>query len=298
MEISEKNGNQEMLFNKKEKCLLRISSVTDLSVPSVVMDQIFPILNGDEFPEDFGNSKLMHDPSIVAYFLKQLYEEEANRETLYSGMEDIFRHMTKEEMYNHLSELSLMELFGPVEIEEWKHAYSSHLLMHVLVTENGFHQLRYLVPLMLIHDIGKQVLHSIVPEISREIVELAQKQKLPRSIAENQLLELTHAEAGARLLKEWHFPPRFYLPVKYHHSIEIPMEYILETALIQFVNWVDCNVRGIPAQPLDRKTMELAGIEEIDTEYWIRRHRKIVAEIDHYFEPEGIMNKTKTEEKP
>ena len=68
-------------------------------------------------------------------------------------------------------------------------------------------------------------------------------------------------------------------------------EYVLETALIQFVNWVDCSVRGIPAAPLKRATMAAAGIEEIDTEYWVNRHKEIVAEINGYFEPEGIMNR-------
>ena len=282
---------EKSLFTEKEKFLLRISSVTDLAVPPVVYEQLFPILNEEKLPEDFGCSNLMHDPSIVVYFLKCLYDNEQNCDTLFSGMDDIFNHLSKEEMYALLSEMSPMQKFDAVDIEEWKHAYSSHLLMHALVTENGFTQLRYLVPLMLVHDIGKLVLHQLVPEVCDEIVNLSRTRMLPRSVAERDRLELTHADAGARLLKEWHFPARFYKPVLYHHSSYIPEEFVLETALVQFVNWVDCHVRGIPASPLKRATMAAAGIEEIDTEYWISRHKKIVAEINRYFEPEGIMNK-------
>lgn len=283
--------DKKLVFTNKEKFLLRISSVTDLTVPPVIHEQLFPIFADGKLPDDFGCSNLLHDPSIVVYFLKELYSDQANGDILYSGMDDIFNHLNKDQMYSLLSELTPMEKFENVNIEEWKHAYSCHLLMHALVTENEFTQLLYLVPLMLVHDIGKQVLHQMVPKVCDEIVALSQQRMFPRSMAEMDRLELTHADAGARLLQEWKFPPRFYKPILYHHSSIIPEEYILETALVQFVNWVDCHVRGIPASPLKRSTMAAAGIEEIDTEYWVDRHKKIVAEINRYFEPEGIMNK-------
>jgi putative nucleotidyltransferase with HDIG domain len=142
---------------------------------------------------------------------------------------------------------------------------------------------------MLIHDIGKQVLHLLEPEICNDSIALAKKMMIPRSMAERDYLNLTHADIGARLLKEWNFPEKFIKPIQYHHSSNIPEEYILETALIQFVNWVDCHVRGIPAKPLNKKTMEAAGIEEIDTEYWISRHKKIVAETEKYFSTDDII---------
>lgn len=290
-ENPENDGDKKLVVSEKDKFLLRISSVTDLTVPPIVLEQLFPILEDEKLPEDFGNSKLMHDPSIVAYFLKQLYEDDKNQETLYTGMDDIFEHLGKNIMYNLLSEMSPMQKFDKVEIEEWKHAYSSHLLMHILITENDFTNLRYLVPLMLIHDIGKLVLHQMAPEVCEDIIKLSNNRMLPRSMAEMDRLGLTHADVGAWLLKEWHFPPRFYKPILYHHRSLIPEEFVLETALVQFVNWVDCHVRGIPATPLRRAVMAAAGIEEIDTEYWVERHKKIVAEINRYFEPEGIMNK-------
>ena len=296
-EISENDNDQKMTFTEKEKFLLRISSITDLSVPPMILDQLLPVLSQQELlPEDFSRSQLLHDPSIVAYFLKQFYEEEANRELLFAGMDDIFNQMNKEEIYVLLSEMSPMENFDPVDVAEWKHAYSTHLLMHAIVSENEFSQLMYLIPLMLVHDIGKLVLHHVVPETCAEIVAAAEKRKIARCTAEDEVLNLNHADAGARLLKEWHFPERFVKPIQYHHSAEIPDEYVLETALVQFVNWVDCYVRGIPATPLNQETMTAAGIEEIDTEYWVARHRKTVAEIDRFFEPKGIMDNNTTEE--
>ena len=290
-ENPENAGDKRLVLTEKDKFLQRVSNVTDLEVPPVILDQIFPILKDDKLPEDFGRSKLMHDPSIVAYFLKQLYDEPENRETLFSGMDDIFEHLGKEKMYDLLSEMSPMGTFENISVEDWKHAYSSHLLMHAIVSENEFSQLLYLVPLMLVHDIGKLVLRQVAPDTCDNIAALCRQKMLPRSMAEMDYLRLTHADAGARLLKEWHFPPQLYKPVLYHHSSRIPEEYVLETALIQFVNWVDCHVRGIPATPLRRATMAAAGIEEIDTEYWVNRHKKIVAEINSYFEPDGIMNK-------
>lgn len=287
-ENTENDSEHTLMFTEKEKFFLRISNITDLSVPPTVLEQLFPILGDEQLPEDFGKSKLMHDPSIVSYFLKQLYDDESNREILFNGIDDLFDHLTKSEMYVLLSEMSPMARFEETEKNEWKHAYTSHLLMHTIITENGFTQLRYLVPLMLIHDIGKLVLHQIVPETCKKVLELSRKKNIPCSEAELELLDMTHANAGARLLKEWHFPEKFVKPIQYHHSEEVPEEYILETALIKFVNWVDCHVRGIPSEPLDPELMTAAGIEEIDMDYWIKRQKKIVKETDRYFAPEGV----------
>ena len=120
-EKSQSESNRKSVFTEKEKFLLRISSVTDLTVPPVILEQLFPILNDGRLPDDFGCSNLMHDPSIVIYFLKQLYDNEENRETLFSGMDDIFNHLGKDEMYALLSEMSPMSTFDDVNIEEWKH---------------------------------------------------------------------------------------------------------------------------------------------------------------------------------
>lgn len=279
-------------MSEKEKFLLRVSGITDLSVPPVILDQLLPILSKGALPEDFGKSKLLHDPSVVSYFLKKLYETESNEDSVFSGVDAIFRGLSQEEMYVILSEMTPMDRFDDVDISEWKHAYSSHLLMHALVEENGFQNLYYMVPLMLVHDIGKQALHHLMPEQYQKIVSDSRMKRIPRSSAEQEALGVTHAEVGAQLLKDWNFPEAFYYPVYYHHSEEIPGEYVLETALVQFVNWVDCTVRGIPARPLNRQMMAAAGIEEIDSEYWLSRHGKTVAEINTYFEPSGIMNST------
>ena len=291
-DFSESDRDGALEISEKEKFLLRVSSITDLSVPPVILEQLLPILSKGALPEDFGKSKLLHDPSVVSYFLKKQYELESNRDCVFPGVDAIFRGLSQEEMYVTLSEMSPMDHFSDEDISEWKHAYSSHLLMHSLVVENGFQNLYYLVPLMLVHDIGKQALHHLLPESYRKIVSASRERKIPRSSAEQEVLGVTHAEAGAQLLKEWNFPEPFYYPVYYHHTGKVPGKYVLETALVQFVNWVDCTVRGIPARPLNRPMMTAAGIEEIDSEYWISRHRKTVAEINTYFEPAGIMNNT------
>ena len=289
-ESTENIHDQKSSFSEKEQFLLRVSSITDLNVPPMILDQLFPILGEGELPADFRQNPLMHDPSVVSYFMKKLYEKPEYADCVFDGVDGVFSLLSKEYMYEILSELTPMVKFDEIEMEEWKHAYASHLLMYILITENEFFQLRYLIPLMLIHDIGKQVLHLLEPEICDNTVSLARKMMIPRSIAEKDHLNLTHAEVGARLLKEWNFPDKVTKPILYHHSTNIPEEYILETALVQFVNWLDCHVRGIPAKPLNQKTMEAAGIEEIDIDYWMKRHKRIVEETDRFFNAERDMN--------
>jgi hypothetical protein len=55
---------------------------------------------------------------------------------------------------------------------------------------------------------------------------------------------------------------------------------MVETALVQFTNWVDCKARSMPCDMPDRELMQEAGFEEIDHDYWINYQKSVISRIE------------------
>jgi putative nucleotidyltransferase with HDIG domain len=70
----------------------------------------------------------------------------------------------------------------------------------------------------LLHDVGKMVLSSVVPDVIAEAVSLARGQRLPVWRAERQVLGFDHASVSGALLRSWDFPEAVVRAVEHHHS--------------------------------------------------------------------------------
>jgi len=69
----------------------------------------------------------------------------------------------------------------------------------------------------LIHDTGKLILASCLPDRYGEVLLLARRENLSVAKAERQLFGATHAEIGAYLLALWGLPDSLVEPVAWHH---------------------------------------------------------------------------------
>jgi HD-like signal output (HDOD) protein len=69
----------------------------------------------------------------------------------------------------------------------------------------------------LLHDIGRLVLVTNLPDTYSEIYTLIQDQNLPAWEAEQHILEVTHAEVGAYLLELWGLAEPVVEAVAFHH---------------------------------------------------------------------------------
>src|SRR5437773_2389400 len=70
----------------------------------------------------------------------------------------------------------------------------------------------------LLHDVGKMVLTSVVPEAAAEAVSIARSRRLPVWQAETLVLGFHHAAVGAALLRSWGLPETVVDAVLYHHE--------------------------------------------------------------------------------
>jgi putative nucleotidyltransferase with HDIG domain len=69
----------------------------------------------------------------------------------------------------------------------------------------------------LLHDIGKLVLASSLPNEYAAALEKAEREGMPHWVAEQEILECTHAEVGAYLLGLWGLPESIVQAVAWHH---------------------------------------------------------------------------------
>jgi putative nucleotidyltransferase with HDIG domain len=70
----------------------------------------------------------------------------------------------------------------------------------------------------LLHDIGKIVLDEFVQQAKEPICALLQSTEEPFDVIEQKVLGVTHPEAGAWLMRQWHFPEDIVQIVEYHHK--------------------------------------------------------------------------------
>ena len=70
----------------------------------------------------------------------------------------------------------------------------------------------------ILHDIGKVVITNAVPEKASAAASLSSEKYIPLYQAERSLMNIDHAEVGARLLEKWGFPQPICMAVRHHHA--------------------------------------------------------------------------------
>ncbi len=73
----------------------------------------------------------------------------------------------------------------------------------------------------LLHDVGKMVLTSVVPEAAAEAVSIARSRHMPVWQAEELVLGFHHGSVGGALLRSWGLPDSVVDAVAFHHQHEL-----------------------------------------------------------------------------
>ncbi|HPU99294.1 MAG TPA: HDOD domain-containing protein, partial [Candidatus Hydrogenedentes bacterium] len=71
----------------------------------------------------------------------------------------------------------------------------------------------------LVHDIGKMLLYTVVPDLVAETEKLTMERRIPMFRAEHELIGIDHAELGARLALHWKLDDLYVQAVGGHHEL-------------------------------------------------------------------------------
>ena len=77
----------------------------------------------------------------------------------------------------------------------------------------------------LLHDIGRLVIFSNIPELAREVMAVGHDKAILLPEAEHMVLGFDHARFGGALLGKWNFPSTLVSAVLYHHSPHMDEDY-------------------------------------------------------------------------
>ena len=254
----------------------RIKELESLPLPACTMLELSTILKADPIDLNAVANCFAHDHVMLAQMLRIFYLS-------FPGVNptsplDAVAMLPIDRIQTLTYVPHILETFGDREELEWNHAYSCRILMESILDDNGIDNPE-LIRAAHLHDIGKNVFRDWSPKKYKLVENHADASRdVPLYKLENAVLQIDHAKAGAKLLKAWGFSKAVWRVVEQHHNHDDdpPETFVFETALLQFVNYIDCKVRGIPCEPPSAKLMKKARIAEIDEEGYLGAQKALI----------------------
>lgn len=112
----------------------------------------------------------------------------------------------------------------------WKHSLCCGVVTRLLAEhKHETNPERYFVT-GLLHDIGRLVILTQLPDLALEAIRAAQTTRQPLSAMEDAHIGFTHADVGRALLENWNLPPSQRQAVFRHHRPLEGGEYVTEVA--------------------------------------------------------------------
>ena len=272
-------GNEEL---NKELILNKIRKMSNLPSPSPSAMNIVSLFADEDVNIYHVVEEMEKDQALVAKVLKLV---NSGYYSLRDTVDCVERAVTllgllnvKQLVYSS----AVMDMYSDDDNEEWRHSYSTFVLMGNIMREMNLSVNSQLPLTMLMHDIGKVVLRSISKKLYKQINDLTENKGMSSCEAEELVFKVNHTDVGALLLEKWEMSSSIVEPVRFHHNhSKIPQEYVLETALLQFVDWVDQSARGKKGlTPPSNELLNQAELQNMDGEFWIRYQKDLIELLD------------------
>ncbi len=114
----------------------------------------------------------------------------------------------------------------------WRHSIGVALAARVIATSQRETNLERFFVAGILHDIGRLVLFTRVPDLCREMIETSRDEQRCLYEVEQQRLGFDHAEVGGAMLRRWKLPIRAAEPVEMHHRCNQAGQFPRESAVL------------------------------------------------------------------
>ncbi|NCO52221.1 MAG: HDOD domain-containing protein [Deltaproteobacteria bacterium] len=130
----------------------------------------------------------------------------------------------------------------------WKHSIACGIFSRNLaMLRREVNPERFFLAGML-HDLGLLVIATVMPQLSKTLLQERQDQQQLLSLVEQQTLGYDHATVGGALLEMWKIPLNLSEPVACHHNPDAALKYALEAAIIHIAD-IFCHAFELGAAP-------------------------------------------------
>lgn len=153
-----------------------------------------------------------------------------------------------------------------IELESfWNHSIACGISARVLATYRREPNVERFFVAGILHDIGRLILYTKMPELSIEILERYRESNELLCRVEQEIIGYDHADVGGSLAEKWKLPLSTKEMVQFHHRPMLPNYFPTETAVIHLADILahamelgSSGERLVP--PLDTNAWECIGL--------------------------------------
>jgi putative nucleotidyltransferase with HDIG domain len=202
-----------------------VTSAPELEALPVVAQRLLAIVRDPETTVDRISGLLGTDQALAAAVLRHANSASAMPNRRIASLREAVARIGQ----RALSEVVVRACAGPMldrglppyalpRRVAWRHAATASLASRSLVRLVNAGGSEEASVAGLLHDVGKTVLTSVVPEAAAEAVSVARSRRIPVWQAEIQVIGFHHAAVGGALLRSWGLPEIVVDAVTYHHE--------------------------------------------------------------------------------
>ncbi|MBU8920399.1 MAG: HDOD domain-containing protein [Bacteroidales bacterium] len=209
-------------MKRREEILKRLKKINAIPGAGVT---VINLLQNPDFDVNDLISRIEFDASLTSNVLRM-----ANSSMYgYSGTTGSLKEAVVRLGANNIYKMVVASVVAPVARQSirgydlpagelWLHAASTAVGIEKIALHMNIKLPNYAFTAGILHDIGKIAIGTLLEVDDEPIRFLLRRKRYSFEVAEEKVLGINHAEAGAILLKSWNFPEEIVDAVRWHHE--------------------------------------------------------------------------------
>lgn len=180
---------------------------------------------------------------------------------------------------------SVFDMLSDDMVGLWEHSVGTSAVAGVIARYRGYAEPEEVATAGLLHDIGKVVLAIELPEVMQHLDAIVAAKRLPRIVAENEVLGITHCHVAHWLCAKWNLPAALREPLVFHHAPQQAKFAPEQTAMVHLAN-ILVRARGYghggdPFVPkINDQAWQLLGLSMEDLQVLVARLDEELERVD------------------
>jgi putative nucleotidyltransferase with HDIG domain len=234
---------------------------------------------------------IQHDPGLTANILKVVNSAYYNLARQVDTVSRAIAIIGTNDLYNLATALTAARVFAniPCHLTSpdifWRHSIATGILARKLASHSSVIGSERLYVAGLLHDVGSLLIYSRMPELSSEVLMVANGDEEVLYQAENDIIGFNHAMVSAELLRLWNLPANLVSAVGFHHEPMRAESDIVDAAIVCIANHVVNRHPGsafveVPGKDLlapDLRAWEVTNLNEQIVEELMKDHEQDLA---------------------
>jgi len=131
---------------------------------------------------------------------------------------------------------SVLDMMAKSMVGLWQHSLACARTCGIIARHADMEDPEEVSVTGLLHDLGKVVLEEHLNEVFQEVISRVEERSMLFYEAEEDAMEVTHANIGGWLLEKWQLPSQLVEPIMYHHNFHPSRRHADRTAVVHLAD--------------------------------------------------------------